>query len=153
LEELACSIGGDCPFFIRNNPCFVSGKGNLLQDISLKLEGYWLLLVFPGIIISTQAAYQEVTPVSGSESLHDLIQQPVGHWKACIKNQFEDSIMRKYPLLLEIKEELYKMGAVYASMSGSGSGLYGIFNSEIKIPAKFNSFFIYKEYLGSKVFN
>lgn len=148
LEKLAGSIGGDCPFFIRNKPCLVSGKGDLLQETRVNLEGYWLFLVYPGVIISTKEAYQEVIPAYRSENLNDLIQQPLDHWKNCIKNQFEDSVCRKYPLLSEIKEGLYKMGAVYASLSGSGSGLYGIFRSEVKIPAIFNSYFTYQEFLG-----
>lgn len=147
MEELAGRIGGDCPFFIRNKPCLVSGKGDQLRDIPLKLEGYWLLLVYPGIIISTREAYQEIIPENKSVNLHDLIQQPPGQWRNTIKNQFEDSVYRKYPLLAEIKKELYRMGAVYSSMSGSGSGMYGIFNSEVKIPEKFKSYFIYKEFL------
>ncbi|KPK87033.1 MAG: hypothetical protein AMS27_03530 [Bacteroides sp. SM23_62_1] len=147
LEELADHLGSDCPFFIRNNPCYVSGKGNRLQEISLSLEGYWLFLVYPGFHINTKDAYQAVTPSYMPGKLKDLIDQPPDYWKNIIKNQFEDSMFRKYPLLQEIKEKLYEMGAVYASMSGSGSGMYGIFNSEVKIPSKFNSFFTYKEFL------
>lgn len=147
LEELAGRIGGDCPFFIRNKPCFISGKGELLRDIPIKLDGYWLFLVYPGIIISTKEAYQQVIPGEKSVTLHDLVQQPPDKWRNTIKNQFEDSVFRKYPVLAEIKDELYRMGAVYSSMSGSGSGIYGIFNSEVKIPEKFKSYFTYQECL------
>jgi len=147
LEELSGHIGSDCPFFIRNRPSFVTSRGDKLQEIPVILKGYFLMLIYPGIQINTKEAYEEVIPGNKSGNLNKLILEPVEQWQYCIKNQFEESLFRKYPLLAEIKEELYKMGAVYASMSGSGSALYGIFRKEIKIPAKLKPYFTYQEIL------
>jgi 4-diphosphocytidyl-2-C-methyl-D-erythritol kinase len=147
LEELSGNIGSDCPFFIRNRPSFVTSRGNKLQDIPVMLKGYFLMLIYPGIQINTKEAYEEVIPGNKSVHLDKRILEPVEQWQYCIKNQFEESLFRKYPLLAKIKKELYKMGAVYASMSGSGSALYGIFRSGKEIPSKFNSYFTYQEML------
>lgn len=147
LEELSGHIGSDCPFFIRNRPSFVTSRGDKLQEIPVMLKGYFIMLIYPGIQINTKEAYEKVIPVKKSGNLNKLILEPVEQWKFCIKNQFEELLFTKYPLLSEIKEELYKMGAIYASISGSGSALYGIFQSEIEIPSKFNSYFTYQEML------
>jgi len=147
LEALSGNFGSDCPFFIRNRPSYVTSKGNKLQDIPVMLKGYFLMLIYPGIQINTKNAYEEVIPGNKSVNLDKVILEPVEQWQYCIKNQFEESLFRKYPLLAEIKAEFYKMGAVYASMSGSGSALYGIFPSEIEIPSKFNSYFTHQELL------
>ena len=147
LEKWAARIGSDCPFFVRNHPCLVTGKGESLQDIELDLNGYYFLLVYPGIHMSTAEAYKDIIPSLKSADLRDGIRKPVDQWKYLITNHFEDPVFRKYPLLADIKKELYRMGAVYASMTGSGSALYGLFQSEIIIPQQFSSYFIFKEWL------
>jgi 4-diphosphocytidyl-2-C-methyl-D-erythritol kinase len=147
LEELAGRIGSDCPFFIRNNPCLVTGKGEFLQEIHLSLKGYYLMLVCPGIQVSTAEAYREVIPSGKSPNLPELAGEPVDIWKHLIINQFEDPVFRKYPLLAETKKELYDMGAIYVSMTGSGSAIYGLFRSEAEIPEHFSNYFIFTEWL------
>jgi len=147
LEDLSVHIGSDCPFFIRNRPSFVTGKGDKLQDLPAMLKGYFLLLLYPGIPVNTKEAYSGVIPEDKSYNLRELILEPVDRWKYYIKNQFEDLVFRKYPIIAEIKKELYDMGAVFASMSGSGSTLYGIFRTRVKIPAKFSSYFTHLELL------
>lgn len=147
LEELAGRIGSDCPFFIKNAPCLITGKGEKLQEIQLNLNGYYLILICPGIQVGTAEAYKEIIPSHIPPGLIDLAGEPLDQWKYLIINQFEDAVFRKYPLLKEIKQELYNLGAVYASMTGSGSSIYGLFRSEIKIPRQFSDYFILREWL------
>ena len=147
LEELASRIGSDCPFFIKNNPCLVTGKGEVLQEIHLSLKGYYLILIYPGTQVSTAEAYREIIPSDKSPNLRELAREPVNQWKYLISNQFEDSVFRSYPPLSEIRKELYSMGALYASMTGSGSAIYGLFSSEVNIPKQFSDYFIFREWL------
>lgn len=132
LETLVGTLGADCPFFIRNRPVFAQGTGNLFTPVPLSLKNYWLLLVKPPVFIPTKEAFQHVTPRRPAHSLTDLLKQPMETWKDCIKNDFEDSVFPNHPLLPAIKAKLYKKGAVYASMSGSGSSLYGIFRQPLE---------------------
>ncbi len=136
LEELAAGIGADCPFFIQNKPIFAEGIGNIFEDISLSLAGYQLVLVKPDIHVSTKEAYAMVKPVQPEISLKEIVRQPVDIWKTCMVNDFEYSVFNKYPEIGAIKNTLYKSGAIYASMSGSGSSVFGIFNKipEISFP-------------------
>jgi 4-diphosphocytidyl-2-C-methyl-D-erythritol kinase len=147
LEEWAARIGSDCPFFIRNHPSLVTGKGEYLQDIPLDLKGYYFLLIYPGIHASTAEAYKEVVPSLKSANLKEITRKPVNQWKHLVMNHFENPVFRKYPLLADIKKELYDVGAIYASMTGSGSAMYGLFDSEIKIPQQFSHYFIFGEWL------
>ncbi len=137
LERLAARLGADCPVFIQNKAVFASGIGNVFTQIELSLKGYFLLLVKPDIYISTPEAYSQVKPEEPEISLLDLIKEPISEWKNSIKNDFEKSVFVRYPSIEEIKNNLYEMGAIYASMSGSGSSVYGIFES---IPDKTDSF-------------
>lgn len=137
LEKLATRLGADCPVFIRNKPVFATGIGNVFTPIELSLKDYFLLLVKPDIHVSTPEAYSLVVPEKPEISLIELIKQPLAEWKNTIKNDFEKSVFVKYPVIEEIKTKLYEMGAVYASMSGSGSSVYGVFKS---IPPE-NEFF------------
>ena len=130
LERLAAKLGADCPVFIRNKPVFASGIGNVFKTIDLSLSGKFILLVKPDIHVSTPEAYSLVVPTKSEISLDVLIQSPLFEWKDTIKNDFEKSVFAKYPAIEDFKNKLYKMGAVYASMSGSGSSVYGIFESE-----------------------
>lgn len=133
LEKLAAKLGADCPVFIKNKAVFATGIGNVFMPIKLSLKGKFLVLVKPDIHVSTPEAYSLVVPEKPGVSLVDLIQRPITEWKDTIKNDFEKSVFAKYPEIETIKNGLYDMGAIYASMSGSGSSVYGIFES---IPAK-----------------
>lgn len=130
LEKLASLLGADCPFFIKNKPVFASGIGNIFTPINLSLEGYRLLLVKPEIQVSTPEAYAGVTPIASESSLTKLIQKPIETWKDSIVNDFEKSVFGKYPEIAKLKKQMYDMGATYASMSGSGSSVYGIFSTK-----------------------
>lgn len=130
LEEYAARIGADCAFFIRNTPAYATGIGNILVPAECSLAGYCMVIVKPDIHISTKEAYSLVSPAEPATALTAIAARPVTEWKGAMKNDFEKSVFAKYPAMERIKEELYGMGAVYASMSGSGSAFFGIFNEE-----------------------
>lgn len=130
LKEYATQLGADCAFFTENKPVFATGIGNEMKPVSLSLKGYYLLLVKPDIFISTQTAFSKIIPKEPSIHLNELILQPLETWKNSVHNDFEISIFPTYPRLKVIKEQLYAQGAIYASMSGSGSTIYGIFKED-----------------------
>ena len=142
LERLAAKLGADCPVFIQNKAVFASGIGNVFTQIELSLKGYFLLLVKPDIYISTPEAYSQVKPEEPEISLLDLIKEPISEWKNSIKNDFEKSVFARYPSIEEIKNNLYEMGAIYASMSGSGSSVYGIFDDLFPENNLFDGYFL-----------
>ena len=127
LEKYALQLGADCPFFIDNAPKYISGIGEKMTAIDLDLSIYEIRLINPGIHISTKDAYSRVVPKTPKLTVEEIIKLPINEWKNKLKNDFEKSVIEKHPQLKELKENLYKEGAIYASMSGSGSVLYGIF--------------------------
>lgn len=129
LEEYAAQIGADCAFFIKARPAFATGIGNILTPVDEYLKGYHLVLVKPDIHISTKEAYSLVVPSIPVVSLADTMSRPVNMWASSMKNDFERSVFAKFPETEKIKENLYRMGALYASMSGSGSSFFGIFDN------------------------
>lgn len=131
LEDFARKLGSDCAFFIQNKPLYCFEKGDRFESIPLSLKGKSILLVYPALHISTQEAYSRVKPQAPEMELKESIKKPIEEWKYLIKNDFEFSLFPIYPQLKEIKEQLYQAGALYASMTGSGSCLYGIFEKEI----------------------
>ena len=136
MERYAARLGSDCAFFISNTPSIATGRGEILNPIGLTLKGYTILLVKPDIAVSTAEAYAGVTPHKPETSLADAVMRPVSEWKDCVFNDFEPSVFAKYPLLGEIKEKLYDLGADYASMTGSGSTIYGLFRQPLDAPAE-----------------
>lgn len=142
LEQLAARLGADCPFFIRNEPVYATGIGNVFIPIDLSLRDYWLLLVKPDIHVSTAEAYAGITPAQSEISLTELIKLPVETWKNCIKNDFEKSVFEKQPEIGKLKNQIYDLGALYASMSGSGSSVYGIFNEKPDFAGLFDGIFV-----------
>lgn len=129
LEKYAAQLGADCPFFIKNQPALATGIGEILNPIDLNLAGYHLALIKPDIHVSTPEAYNGIIPAHPATALIEDIQRPIEEWKACIKNDFEKSVFAKYPMIGQIKDQLYEQGAIYAAMSGSGSSVYGLFKS------------------------
>lgn len=139
LQRYASELGSDCAFFIRSRVSFGSQRGNVLENISVSLKGKFLIVVKPDIHISTAEAYASVIPGAPSASLKDVLQQErVERWRDKVKNDFEETIFQRHPLLAEIRKKFYDSGAVYASMSGSGSAVYGIFNSEVDLKERFS---------------
>lgn len=145
LEEYAARLGSDCPFFIRNHPVFATGKGELMEPLHLSLNNWFILLVKPNFGVPTADAFRSIVPQKLTVSLKELIQLPVQEWKYAIENQFETSVFQRHPKIQEIKQTLYEMGATYASMSGSGSCVFGLFKEipqgiESHFPAPFLTF-------------
>jgi 4-diphosphocytidyl-2-C-methyl-D-erythritol kinase len=132
LEERAARIGADCAFFIQDRPVFAEGIGNVFSDIQLSLTGKSLVLVKPDVFVSTADAYRSVVPQRPEKSLKELLAQPIETWKDTVVNDFEASVFPKYPEIAAIKDLLYDLGAVYASMSGSGAAVYGIFDQPVE---------------------
>ena len=127
LEDYALQLGADCPFFIENSPKYITGIGEKMLNINLELSAYKLKFIFPELHIPTAEAYEGVIPSQPKTNLMDLINQPIEHWKALVINDFEVAAFAKYPELAKMKEQLYADGAIYASMTGSGSVIYGVF--------------------------
>lgn len=127
LGEMALKLGADCPFFLENRPCFAEGIGEKLKPIDLNLSGYTILIVKPDIHVSTADAFSGITPGKPDFDLRFLPYLPIDEWKNKVVNDFEKTVFARHPELKAIKENLYESGAVYASMSGSGSAIYGIF--------------------------
>ena len=127
LEGMAAILGSDCAFFIRNKPVFAFGRGEQFEEIDLDLKGTNIVIVKPDIHISTAEAYSMIRPVEGRPSPREIIQKSIHEWKGLLVNDFEEPIFVKYPQIKALRDELYAQGAVYASMSGSGSAVFGIF--------------------------
>lgn len=134
LEEYAARLGADCAFFVRNRPTYAEGIGNIFSPVELSLAGWQLLLVKPDIFVSTRDAFARICPHRPERNLKDIIGQPVENWKDCMVNDFEESVFPQFPAIGDIKTELYRLGAVYASMSGSGSSVYGLFAPGSALP-------------------
>lgn len=139
MQDLARQLGSDCAFFIENHPMFASGRGDQFEPVDLDLSGYKIVVVVPPVHVSTQEAYAMVTPGKPERSLKEIIRLPVEEWKELLTNDFEKPVMNKYPVIQDIKEELYSRGAVYAAMSGSGSAVYGIFSRQSAFPTAIGS--------------
>ena len=146
LEAYAVRLGADCPFFIRNTPVFATGIGNVFTPVDLSLKGNYLVLIKPDVFVSTRDAYAGVTPKHPATPLPQIINQPLEKWRDCLFNDFEESVFPKFPAIQAIKESLYNSGAVYASMSGSGSSVFGIFDKKPTINNdNFKGYFIHTE--------
>lgn len=126
-KELTAQLGSDCPFFIEDTPQLAVGRGEILSPLQLNLQDYHLLLVKPDIHINTAQAYNGVFISGDKGNLSQFVQDPISNWKATVKNDFEQHLFAIHPVLQQIKSSLYEHGAIYASMSGSGSTMYGIF--------------------------
>lgn len=126
----ARQLGADCAFFIQNKPVFAQGIGDELEPVELDLSKYTIALVMPPVHVSTAEAYRGVRPALPGRSLKELIQLPVGEWKNYIKNDFEQSVFKNHPAIRGVKAALYEAGAIYASMSGSGASVFGLFEEK-----------------------
>lgn len=127
LSAIAAELGSDTPFFVYNTPQYCTGRGEIMRSVDVDLSGLWLVVVKPEEGVSTAEAYAGIHPAMPEDDLTELLKQPVTMWRECIVNDFEEHIFRSHPRLAEIKASLYRAGAIYASMSGSGSALFGLF--------------------------
>lgn len=131
LQQKAAKLGADCAFFIENKPTLAKGIGNIFEPTAVNLSGYYIVLVKPNVHVSTAEAYGGCKPQRWTTPLEEAIKRPIAEWKDCIFNDFEKTVFIAHPELADIKEMLYKRGAIYAAMSGSGSTIYGIFDEEM----------------------
>lgn len=129
LISYALQLGSDCPFFIHNTPCFATGRGENLTPVEFDLSLYKIVLVNPAIQISTKEAFARLTLPKPLKNILHIIHQPIQTWKDDLKNDFEESVFQLFPSIKMIKDELYNLGALYSSMTGSGSTVFGIFKS------------------------
>ncbi len=143
LDEIAASLGADCPFFLHNKPLLAKGIGNEFEPVKVSLKSYYLVLVKPPVAVPTSVAYSLVTPSIPEEPLSETIARPVSEWRDRLVNDFEKSVFARFPQVGEIKEKLYAQGAVYASMSGSGSSVFGLFEREIDLSGSFTDCFVW----------
>ena len=134
LEVYAAQLGADCAFFVENKPTFAEGIGNIFSPIELSLKGYKLLLVKPDIFVSTRDAFAQIKPKRPTISLKEVAKMPVEAWKTYMVNDFEESVFPQFPAITDIKAKLYDMGAIYASMSGSGSSVFALFKGDATLP-------------------
>ncbi len=127
MEKRVSTLGADCAFFIRNRPVFATGIGNEFTPIELSLTGWTLILIKPNVFVSTKDAYAQIHPHQPEIPVKDIVKRPVEEWKNILVNDFEEGIFALYPEIGNIKDRLYELGATYASMSGSGSSVFGLF--------------------------
>jgi 4-diphosphocytidyl-2-C-methyl-D-erythritol kinase len=141
LAEVALELGSDCPFFLTNKPCFGSGRGENLETLNISLTGYHLLLINPNIHVNTGMAYKQSKPTPAMFNLRSIAETPIEQWKELIINDFEKVVFQIHEEIEGLKNELYSLGAVYASMSGSGSTVFGIFKNAPNLKGKFTGLF------------
>ena len=127
LERYAAQIGADCPFFIRNKPTFAHGIGDQFEAVNLDLSAYHIVIVKSNISVNTPEAYRNILPEKANFNLKEIDSLPLEEWKHLIKNDFEESVFPQYPEIEKLKNNLYELGAAYASMSGSGSAVFAVF--------------------------
>lgn len=147
LMDMAARLGADCPFFLLNKPAYATGIGNQFEATDLSLRGFFLVVVKPPVSVSTAEAYAHIIPHSRSRSLKDMLTSPVSEWKNWVENDFETYAFRTYPVIGNIKQRLYDNGALFASMSGSGSAVYGLFKEAVDLSAAFSDCFYWSETL------
>jgi 4-diphosphocytidyl-2-C-methyl-D-erythritol kinase len=144
LRSMALSLGSDCPFFLDCEPSFASGRGEILKPLNLDLGGYFIVLLNPGIGINTREAYQNCNPAPSRHNLSDIEKVEINEWKNLLFNDFEEYAFSKHPLIGQLKEGLYQTGALFSSMSGSGSSVFGIFSQKPTLPGGLKDYLIWE---------
>ncbi len=148
LLSLAVKLGADCPFFLLNCPMMARGIGNEFEQVDFSLFGKFIVLIKPPVKVSTPEAYALVKPNRPEVSIPEILKMPIKEWKDLLKNDFEESVFYRYPVIRTIKERLYFKGAVYASMSGSGSSVFGIFDHPVDVKDDFPTCFVWQGNCG-----
>ena len=149
LKQFAVKLGADCAFFLTNKPAFASGIGEQLEEVELSLQNYYFVLVKPDIFVSTQEAFQQIEVQQPKLSLKEIVKRPMLEWRELMHNDFELSIFKKHPEIEKIKQTLYEEGALYSSMSGSGTSVYAFFEKQpqTSFSELFPNHFVWKNYL------
>lgn len=133
LEKYAIQLGSDCPFFIKNKPVYATGKGEEFHEFDFSIKGKKMVLIYPNVHVSTADAYNGIVPMKSEKDIRFVLNSDIINWKNDLRNDFEKSVFLKNPLLQEYKDDLYKKGAEYACMSGSGSSIFGLFSSSVNL--------------------
>jgi 4-diphosphocytidyl-2-C-methyl-D-erythritol kinase len=144
MRSLALDLGSDCPFFIDPVPSFATGRGEIFQPANSFLNGFYIVILNPGVSISTKEAYLNCHPAKPEVPLEKLIRLPAHEWKKNIMNEFEEYAFKIYPFINDLKKALYRSGAIYSSLSGSGSSVFGIYEQKPKVPAKLKEYVIFE---------
>ncbi|MDR1198755.1 MAG: 4-(cytidine 5'-diphospho)-2-C-methyl-D-erythritol kinase [Prevotellaceae bacterium] len=150
LMQYAAELGSDCAFFIKNTPQLAGGRGEVMRDIDIDLSGYYFVLIKPDIFIATAHAYSGIKPQKPEIRISEIVSKPVEEWKYFLKNDFEATVFEQFPQIKTIKEALYLRGAIYASMSGSGSSVYGIFDRAVDTGDFEQNCFVFSCYFTDK---
>lgn len=138
LADYASQLGSDCAFFLHDRPMMGTDRGDNLRPADVSLKGRFMVIVTPPVHIATADAYRLVKPSEHKSGLTaTLAMAPITEWKQLVKNDFEDPVFSRYPAIKEVKETLYRHGAIYASLSGSGASVFGIFGSAVDLSAHF----------------
>ena len=146
--QYAARLGADCAFFIKSRPCYAEGIGEQLEDIDLDLSGWHIAVVRPDIPVPTREAFARIHPHFPAKNCRDIVRQPVETWAGELVNDFEESVFALHPEIAAVKDRLYKMGATYAAMSGSGSALFGLFRERPdRLSQEFSNMFTFSSLL------
>ena len=138
LTKYTSLLGSDCAFFLQDKPQLGSWRGEILSPIQIDLRGKFIALVKPDINVSTAEAYSGVVPKNPAIAIQEILERyTISQWRDILVNDFEDSVFKKHPVIKKLKQKMYRVGAIYASMSGSGSSIYGIFEKEIDVRKEF----------------
>ena len=148
MRAYAAQLGSDCAFFIENKPSVGTGRGEVLSEVALSLKNKYLVIIKPEVEISTAKAYAGAKPGNPAADLREVVERhPVNEWKQLLKNDFEEHLFREFPIIEAIQQKLYACGALYASMSGSGSAVFGIFSEATDLKKEFEAFTYWSGYL------
>jgi 4-diphosphocytidyl-2-C-methyl-D-erythritol kinase len=138
LSAIASTLGSDCPFFILNRTSLATGRGEVLIPVNVSLQGYYVLIVIPPVHVNTADAFNGIIPSIDTNSLLNTMGMPVEKWNDEMRNDFENSIFKKFPVIGEVKQKILECGAIFASMSGSGSAVYGLFKKRPLLQGEFS---------------
>jgi 4-diphosphocytidyl-2-C-methyl-D-erythritol kinase len=149
LSEYALQLGSDCPFFMTRSPMIGTSRGEVMDKSPVNLSGLNVTIVNPDVHVSTSEAYSGIAPKKPDQPLTEILQRPIAEWKSCLKNDFEETVFGKHPVIVEIKNSLYARGAAYASMSGSGSSVFGLYEKEPEFENEFRGMNVWSSVLGN----
>jgi 4-diphosphocytidyl-2-C-methyl-D-erythritol kinase len=144
LRSVALEMGSDCPFFIDALPAVATGRGEILKPLDCFLNGYSVSILNPGVSIITKEAYCNCRPAKPKVAIENIISRHPGEWKKLLKNDFEEYAFKVYPLIGDLKEGLYRAGALFSLMSGSGSSVYAIWEGNPQVPAWMKKYSIFE---------
>lgn len=149
LVAYAAKLGADCAFFTVNKPVYATGIGEIMEPVEVALDGFTIVIVKPNVFVSTKEAFSGIPVKPTATPVRDLVSRPVEEWRDCIFNDFEQTIFPLHPEIASVKAELYKAGAAYAAMTGSGASVFGLFRGEppLGLDKKFDGCFFFQSKL------